>query len=124
MEHGTEVPPEVLYVPGGTLIAQDAFLLAATARSRREAAALLTALVRHSPLQVAVTSDPGVERRVLRALAREQRDIARLDPLGPAPIIEFVLRLRSDLQSLQQVIWGVALGAPAERLEGVAPGAT
>lgn len=122
VEQGAETPPEALYVPGGTAVARDAFRVAATSRSRREAAALLTALVRQTPLLPAVSSEPGAERRALRALAREQRDIARLDPLGPAPIIEYVLRLRGDLQTVQQDIWGLALGATVPQLEGATRG--
>jgi vacuolar-type H+-ATPase subunit C/Vma6 len=109
-------------VDGGDLLKRDAFALAASARSRREATAILVRLVADTPLAAALAAEPDVEERALRALIREQRNIARLDPLGPAPIIELVLRSRGELLALRRIIWGLALGAPLAR-RGASTGA-
>jgi vacuolar-type H+-ATPase subunit C/Vma6 len=119
-EKGAEVAPEALFVEGGTLLPREALVIGAAARTRHEAAAVLLPLVRQSPLAPAVSSEPGGEERVLRALGREQRDIARLDPLGPAPIIEFMLRVRGETIALQRLLWSTAIGAPAERRDASA----
>jgi vacuolar-type H+-ATPase subunit C/Vma6 len=114
-EHGAETGAAALHVEGGDLLKRDAFVLAASAHSRREATAILIRLVADTPLAVALGSEPDLEERALRALVREQRGIARLDPLGPAPIIELVLRSRGELLALRRIIWGLALGAPLAR---------
>jgi vacuolar-type H+-ATPase subunit C/Vma6 len=111
-DHGSDVSPASLFVDGGEVLDRETFLLASTSRSRSEAAALLSAAARAAPLAAAMGTDAGVEDRVLRALIREQRDIARLDPLGPAPIIEFALKARAELSTLRRIIWGKSLGAP------------
>lgn len=103
------------FVDGGTLLPRDAFVLAADARSAREAGAVLVRLLRPSPIAPALSPGPGAEERALRALIREQRDIARLDPLGPAPIIELLLRSRGENLALRRIIWGITLGAPPHR---------
>ncbi|HSA54909.1 MAG TPA: V-type ATPase subunit [Gemmatimonadaceae bacterium] len=113
--HEGAASPATLWVEGGTLLPRDAFVLATGSRSRREAATILTGLLGRSPLAPAITPEPGAEGRALRAWTREQRDIARLDPLGPAPIIALLLRSRGELLTLRRIIWGIALGAPAGR---------
>jgi vacuolar-type H+-ATPase subunit C/Vma6 len=120
-EYRSETPSAAMHVEGGSLLERDAFVLAAGAHSRREATAILVRLVADTPLAAALGPEPDVEERALRALTREQRNIARLDPLGPAPIIELVLRSRGELLALRRIIWGLALGAPlARRGAGVA----
>lgn len=114
-EHETSHSPASLYVDGGGLLDRDAFLLAAGAQSPREATSVLVRILGTSPLAPAVSADPGAEARALRALTREQRDIARLDPLGPAPIIELLLRSRGEHLALRRIIWGIALGTPLSR---------
>ena len=114
--HQSDTAPEVLFVDGGALLPRDRFLLVAQARSRTQAAALLAPLLRGTPLETLAGPEAGLEERLLRALIREQRDIARLDPLGPAPIIECVLRSRAECDALQRLAWGVALGAPPPNL--------
>lgn len=56
---------------------------------------------------------PDLEAALRDRLAREQERIARTDPLGPAPIVAFWLRLRGELVAVQRLIWSVASGAPA-----------
>lgn len=118
-EWGAHHATESLFVEGGLLVPREAFLEALVLSSRREAARMLAPFLRDSPLEAVVTHEPLPEERVLRALIREQRDIARLDPLGPAPIIEFVLRVRFTLRVLQRVMTNLAPAAPAAGLVAV-----
>lgn len=107
-DFGMHPSAESCFAEGGTLVPREAFLEAVALGTRREAAMMLGPFLRASPLEAATGTDPYPEERILRALVREQRDIARLDPLGPAPIIEFVLRLRYTLLVVQRVVWSVA----------------
>jgi hypothetical protein len=45
-----------------------------------------------------------------------QRRAARLDPLGSAPFVLFLLRLQAQSTDLRRLAWGAALGAPADLL--------
>jgi vacuolar-type H+-ATPase subunit C/Vma6 len=112
-EHGYGGPTEALFIDGGDIVTRDAFRLAAGASGRARTAVVLDGLVRRTPLSAAIGHDAGVEERVRRALVREQRAIARQDPLGPALIIEYWLRLRGEAAALRRVIWGLVAGAPA-----------
>jgi uncharacterized protein (DUF1501 family) len=44
----------------------------------------------------------------IEALGREARE----DPLGPAPVLRYFLRLRAQVIALRAAIWGAALAAP------------
>jgi vacuolar-type H+-ATPase subunit C/Vma6 len=112
-EHGYGGPIESLFIDGGDIVTRDAFRLAAGASGRARAAVILDGLVRQTPLAAAAGRGAGVEERVRRALVREQRGIARQDPLGPAPIVEYWLRLRGEAAAIRRVIWGIVGGAPA-----------
>lgn len=107
-DRGAHHATDSLFVEGGHLVPREAFLETLALASRREAAMMLLPFLRDSPLEALVGNDPLPEDRLLRALIREQRDIARLDPLGPAPIIEFVLRIRLTLHVLRRVLTSVA----------------
>lgn len=54
-----------------------------------------------------------LERLVLAARRRDQREHMLLAPLSSAPILVYLLGLRLEVYALQQLIWGLALGAPA-----------
>jgi hypothetical protein len=52
--------------------------------------------------------DAALEEDVVAALRRE----ARHDPLGPAPVLLFLYRIRRQSAALGRLIWGADLGAP------------
>jgi vacuolar-type H+-ATPase subunit C/Vma6 len=58
----------------------------------------------------------GLERRALAARIAAERRLARREPLGAAPILEYALRLRAELGDLRHLHWGLAQGAAPERL--------
>lgn len=108
-----ETDPAARFVAGGRCVPRDAFLQAARAATLPAARAVLEPLVRHSPLAIVASGAPDLEAALRDRLAREQERIARTDPLGPAPIVAFWLRLRGELVAVQRLIWSVASGAPA-----------
>lgn len=112
-EHGFDGPAGSLFIEGGTLIKRGALEQAAAAKNRSRAVDVLDRLVRQSPLAAATGRDENVEERIRRALTREQRGIARQQPLGTAAIIEYWLRLRGEAVAIRRIIWSIAAGAPS-----------
>lgn len=112
-EHGFDGPPGSLFIEGGSLIKRGTLEQAAAAKGRSRAVDILDRLVRQSPLAAATGREENVEDRIRRALTREQRTIARQQPLGTAAIIEFWLRLRGEAAAIRRIIWSIAAGVPA-----------
>lgn len=116
--YGAEVPAADLFIEGGRAIDRDRFLEAAGAGDPIERRMLVARAFAGSALEPPF-SDPAtpstkLEAAVLRARIDEQRIAGRVDPLGPAPLLEFALRLRAQVRDLQVVAWGVALAAPPD----------
>ncbi len=119
---GSDVPSGECFLVGGVRLDRKAFE-AATALDDLEA--VLKRLVRvfaHTPYAAVFESRAGdpeameqawLETRI-EALFRD----ARREPLGPAPLLLYGLRLRREVTVLRRVIWGVALGAPGGELAG------
>ena len=71
----------------------------------------------------AVFDDPetplaALETRAVRARITAERRAARLDPIGPSPILECVMRLRAERADLRRINWGIAQGMPTEAIVG------
>jgi len=117
----TELEPSACYLEGGKALARDAFVEAARAGSRAQAATMLARALRETPFADVLRAPEGdavrLEGRALvRALADQQRQ-ARIDPLGSAPTVEFLLRLEAQTRDLLRLAWGASLGVPASTLE-------
>jgi len=54
-----------------------------------------------------------LEGRLLAARVAQNVRMARLDPLGPAPVLAYLLRLRAETHDLRRIIWGKACAMPA-----------
>lgn len=111
----SEVAAEDLFLNGGRALDRERFLRAAEAHDPTERRRIVAGAFAGGPL-----GDPfgdlatpwtRLERAILRARIEEQRRARHLDPLGPAPLLEFALRLRGQLRDLQTVVWGVTLDA-------------
>jgi vacuolar-type H+-ATPase subunit C/Vma6 len=111
-----DLKPKDAFIPGGRHLGMTAFEEAAASGSGERAAARLARAFKASPLAAvfrgAGSDSTTMEERALRLRIAEQRHAARLDPLGPAAMLGFVLALRAQTMDLQRVIWGLALGAP------------
>lgn len=116
--YGTQVPAADLFIEGGRALDRDRFLEAAGAGDpigrRRLVARAFAGTALEPPFSDPATPSTKLEAAVLRARIEEQRIAGRVDPLGPAPLLEFALRLRAQVRDLQVVAWGVALAAPPD----------
>jgi vacuolar-type H+-ATPase subunit C/Vma6 len=112
---GVEQPPGELFLSGGERLDRDRFSAAAAAEDVAGAVALLAPAFpepRASLLRRHANEPARLDRALLAerigALGRE----ARQDPLGPAPLLRYFLRLRAQVIALRAAIWGAALAAP------------
>lgn len=105
-----------LFIEGGAAIGMELFLAAARASSVEQAQALLRVALRRTSLLQPLMAKKGRTEALLRVLQREQQLIARLDPLDVATIVWLVLSLRLEVLQLQRLLWGIAMGAPQDRL--------
>jgi vacuolar-type H+-ATPase subunit C/Vma6 len=53
-----------------------------------------------------------LERVLLRMRIASQRRVAREQPLSPALVLGYLLRLRSEVIDLRTITWGLGLRAP------------
>jgi vacuolar-type H+-ATPase subunit C/Vma6 len=103
-----------------TIVAQRAFT-ALMSDSREKDLAMLaaelprTALGRLLARGTAPRADE-LERAVLETQLDHQHAHTLRDPLGPGPVLYFVIRLRAEVRDLMRIAHGVALGAPRAML--------
>lgn len=101
------------FVEGGAELSRDRWLAAATAPTVVAREAILQQTAASPWLRAAAAGTARVEDAVLQATIAHQHGLARQDPLGTAPIIEYVLRLRAEVRALQRMAWSVSLRVPA-----------
>jgi vacuolar-type H+-ATPase subunit C/Vma6 len=117
---GRDVTPKETFLAGGARVSIAAFEQAVAAgdiglAGRRLAVAFAGTVL--GPAFERYGGDPTrLESAVLGIRGRELLRITRLDPLGPAPLLAYALRLRAEMLDLRRVIWGVALTAPRDAL--------
>jgi len=115
--HGfaSDVSAADLFLDGGGALDRERYLRAAGAQDPTDRRRIVAGAFAGGPLAEPfgdlATPWTKLERAVLRARIDEQRRARHLDPLGPAPLLEFALRLRGQLRDLQTVVWGVTLDA-------------
>ena len=113
----SEVPEERLFVDGGRHLSRDVFLEVVGVEALNAKASALNAGLGGSVFAgmfgQASIGARALERHALMRMIDKQRRARRLDPVGPAALILFALRLRAKLMDLRRVIWARALGAPA-----------
>jgi vacuolar-type H+-ATPase subunit C/Vma6 len=104
------------YVEGGRWLPRDAFLAAARAVSPPAALSILSASLAGSPLAASLPAIAGdlaqLDRTFLSDRMAKLTDVARIDPLGTAPILLVLLRLAAQSRDLRTLAWGAALGTP------------
>jgi vacuolar-type H+-ATPase subunit C/Vma6 len=111
----TEQSAEPAFLPGGRRLSRAAFLAAVAMGSEQAAESLATSC---GPPEMEIirrySSDAGaLERELLALRINRLRSLARLDPLGPATLLRYFLRLRAQAMNLRVLLWGAALRAPA-----------
>jgi vacuolar-type H+-ATPase subunit C/Vma6 len=113
----TELEP----VPGGTRFPPPRWKVVAAAGSVAAALALAREAFSRTPFEHAFSGAGGVglaRTRAWDAALRIARVRARSAPLSSAPLIAYVLSVRDEVQRLQRLVWGLALGAPASSRGG------
>lgn len=101
------------FIPGGKLLDRTTFLAAATGDAAR-ARMLLRRAFEGTDVASIFAAAPvrSFEDATLVAELRRTAHRARLHPLGAAPLIQFLVRLRAELRDLRYIVWRIALGAP------------
>lgn len=109
----TTVAPVEFFLPGGRHLSLDAFLAVAKSPSLAVGKGLLQREFRDTPFASAFGGSlRDVEDRVFAARLHNAVRNALLFPLGAAPVIAFVLRLRAEVRDLGLIIWRLVAGAP------------
>jgi len=104
------------FVEGGARLDWPHFQAAASAEPA-DAARRIAACFARTDLADAFSREPAaLNDAVLAARIEEQVRAARLDPLGPAPILSYVLRLRAEAADVRRLVAGIALGMPVPML--------
>jgi hypothetical protein len=118
----TDVEVEEAFLAGGTHVVRKVFLSAAGCGSTAAAASALAESLKSTPFEEPLrrhAGDPAkAERALFQARLREWMREARRNPLSPAPFLAYMLRLRAQVMDLQNIVWGLAIGAPAVPLAG------
>ena len=109
-----ELRHEELFLPGGRILTRSAFLAAATAGTTAAARDQLAPAFRGTGFQGLLrrAAAGDFERAVLETRIRHWHHRALLDPVGPAPVLEYLLRLRAQVLMLRSLIWATALEIP------------
>ncbi len=116
---GDEIDPAHLFIPGGVVLTAERF--ASIARTPDAAAGYRLAASAWAGTALAAPVDRGhiaplaLEPELEDLRRRAWRRRARGEPLGAAPVVYYLLRLRTEVRLLQRVVWGLALGAPPAR---------
>ncbi|HXV90304.1 MAG TPA: V-type ATPase subunit [Gemmatimonadales bacterium] len=112
----TEVAARDAFLAGGRSLLLEAFERAVATRDPAAAADRLAKAFDGDPMAAVLRQHrddvAALEDAVLRARIATLQQLARREPLGPAPLLVFALALRAQTVDLHRVIWGVALGAP------------
>ena len=110
---GGDVTQETIYLAGGKRLDRATFLAAcASLEAARER--LSRAFVK-TPLAAALfaPSPAAVEDAALAWHLETQAHLRRIEPLGLAPVLYFVLRRREEARRLRRAAWSAALGGAA-----------
>jgi vacuolar-type H+-ATPase subunit C/Vma6 len=114
-----DLKPAALFVEGGS-VGQAALERVAAARPQLAALEEARAEFRHTIFQEAFTEvEPSRLAAHLAAAHRAHlHSQARSDPLGSAPVLDYALRLRDEVERFQRLAWALALDAPREERLG------
>jgi len=115
----TELPADDFFLSGGRHLSRAAFRDAAKAGSALAASQQLAGPLAAHGVGGLLLQHAGdiarLDEALLRARMSALRLEARLDPLGAAPVLAYVLRLRAQVVALRRCLWGIELGIPPAR---------
>ncbi len=115
----TELQADEFFLRGGSRLSPAVFQNAAEAGSALAAARRLAGPLAADGVGEMLIQRAGdiarLDEALLRARANALKLEARLDPLGAAPVLAYVLRLRAQVVALRRCLWGIELGIPPAR---------
>lgn len=112
-EQRVDAPAPALFIPGGALISADDIAVAIETQNPEQLVQRLRARVAGTPLAVALTShDRSPDEAAAQALLDEMHTRSIADPLGLAPVLLYVMRLRAEHRALTRLLWQLSLGVP------------
>ncbi|MEW5738938.1 MAG: V-type ATPase subunit [Myxococcota bacterium] len=111
-----DVEPEKCFVEGGRWLSKHAFLDIARAPARPAALEACRRAFMHTPLSDAfpmgVDDAARVERNALAQTLARLGVMMRVEPLGSAALLRFLLELEAQSRDVRTLAWGVLLNAP------------
>ncbi len=112
-EQRSDATAHALFVSGGALVHLEDLQHAAASHRPESLARRMLARVAHTPLHPAlVATTRAADDAALSALIAEFLRRSRREPLGMAPVIGYVLRLRAEHRALLRILWQISLGVP------------
>ena len=109
----TSIPHDALFMPNGKVLGREAFLKVAGAPSMAAAQGAVARAFHDTPLARAFDGPlRGIEERLLAARLRMAARNSFRSPLGAAPVVLYVLRIRAQVRDLCLIIWRLVTGAP------------
>lgn len=120
-EATAELELSALFIAGGS-VPLATLERVARARPRLAGLEVARAVFRGTVLQNAFKEvEPSRLNEHLAALRRAHiHHLARVDPLGSAPVLDYALKLREETQRFHRLGWALSLGAPLEERLGEA----
>jgi vacuolar-type H+-ATPase subunit C/Vma6 len=117
---GKDIVPKEVFLAGGARVDIGVFERAVATGDAVAAARLLGAALAPARVAQAFGGDAAgiasIEGTLLRLRIADLHAARRRSPLGPAPLLEYALRLRAQVLDLRRIIWSVALAAPRPEL--------
>lgn len=113
-----DIDADAAFVDGGAAIDRDAFTEAARIDDvEKSRVAIARAFGAASspvgrPFADLALDASRLETAVLAARIEALRAARLRDPISPAPLLEYAMRLRALAVDLRRIVWGIALGAP------------
>lgn len=107
------IAPGEFFLPQGRHLDLEVFVAIAESPDVAAGRALVQHAFRATPFASAFSGSPrDIEDGILTLRLRDAVRNALLHPLGAAPVIAFVLRLRAEVRDLCLILWRIAAGAP------------
>jgi vacuolar-type H+-ATPase subunit C/Vma6 len=109
----TNIAPDTLFMPNGKVLSRGVFREVAASEGATAGMAILSRAFHDTPMARAFAGTlRDLPEHLLAARLRVAAAHAFRFPLGAAPVILFVLRLRAEIRDLCLIIWRLASGAP------------